>query len=544
MVENGEVLACEEQHLLAAHVKKCFATEEIYTDDEQLEKYLGLQKYFPYELFEWEKFLLALHCCTYRKSDGMPRWPDLFCLIGRGAGKDGFIAFVAFCLLSEHNGIKYYDIDICANNEDQAMRPFEDVYEVLEDPSITKKLKKFFYWNKEMILSLKTRSKLKYRTNSPKGKDSLRSGAVIFNEIHQYENYDNINVFTTGLGKKKHPRRAFLTTDGDVRDGPLDHKKEQAKQILKGEISDNGLLPFIAKLNTKEDVHDPDNWVMANPSLPYLPNLQEEIEKEYGDWKINPGQFSAFMTKRMNIPDGNKEIEVTSWENILASCEEVPEEMLQGKTAVVGIDYAMVTDFASVGFLIRDGDKRYWKTHSWLCKNSGDLPRIKAPWREWVERGYLTLVDDVEISPDLLCDWILENSRDYHIVKLGIDNYRYALMANSLKRIGFDYKEMKNIKLVRPSDIMQVVPVIDSCFANQNFAWGDNPVMRWGTNNAKKIRSGKKQGTDVGNFVYGKIEAKSRKTDPFMALVAAMVVEPELGDGGSSSTPDVDVFTY
>ena len=33
--------------------------------------------------------------------------------------------------------------------------------------------------------------------------------------------------------------------------------------------------------------------------------------------------------------------------------------------------------------------------------------------------------------------------------------------------------------------------------------------------------------------VYGKIEEKSRKTDPFLAGVASMVIEDVLGDGMS-----------
>jgi phage terminase large subunit-like protein len=43
--------------------------------------------------------------------------------------------------------------------------------------------------------------------------------------------------------------------------------------------------------------------------------------------------------------------------------------------------------------------------------------------------------------------------------------------------------------------------------------------MRWYTNNVKKVSS------TYGNFRYDKIEAKSRKTDGFMALVAAMSCE-------------------
>lgn len=539
-VENGTIPACNDQHLLVAHVRKCFATEDIYTNDEQLENCLGLVKYFDYEqLFDWEEFVFALHCCTYR-ADGNPRWPDLFLLIGRGAGKDGYIAFESFALSSQYNGIKQYDVDICANSELQAKAPFDDVYNVLRNPSQIKKLKRHYYWNKEEIRSLKTGSKIKYRTNNPKGKDGLRSGIVVFNEIHQYEDYANINVFTTGLGKKKHPRRTYATTQGDVRDGPLDDYVAQSEQILNGEIDDNGFLPFICRLNDKSEVDDPRNWEMANPSLKYLPTLQEEIRKEYIDWKRDPSQFSAFMTKRMNQPDGNKTIEVTSWDNIMASCEEVPD--LKGSTGVVGIDYASVTDFASAGILIRKGDKRYWITHSWVCAHSLDLPRIKAPLREWEKKGLLTYVDDLEISPELICDWILQQSTKYTLRKLALDNYRYALVAAELEIIGFN-KDYKNITLVRPSDIMKVEPVIKSCFINHNFAWGDNPLMRWAVNNAKKVRSGKKDGTDTGNYYYAKIEGKSRKTDPFMALVAAMTIEDELGDGGSSGYDDIPVIT-
>jgi phage terminase large subunit-like protein len=543
MVESGEILACEEQHLLVAYIRRCFDTEDIYTDDDQLEKYLSLIKYFPYErLFEWEEFCLALHCCTYRSKDHRPRWPDLFALMGRGGGKDGYIAYESFCVTSEYNGIPQYDVDICANNEDQARAPFDDVYNVLETPEHIKKLRKFFHWNKEEIINIKTKSKIKYRTNSPKGKDGLRSGIVYFNEIHQYQDYANINVFTTGLGKKKHPRRMYATTNGDVRDGPLDHMIEKSLRILKGEQPDNGMLPFICKLNKKEDVHDHSNWEMANPSLRYRPDLREEIEKEYLEWKLNPAQLADFMTKRMNIPEGNKEIPVTAWENIAATNKPMPD--LIGRSAVVGIDYAKITDFASVDIHFREGDIRYDISHSWLCLRSNDIPRLKIPWKQWAEDEHLTLVDDVEINPDLLTDWIAEQGKKYNILKIALDHFRYALLAKSLKRIGFDAKEYKNVKLVRPSDIMTVAPVIDSCFANQYFVWGDNPPLRWATNNTKLIKSGVKTGNDTGNYVYGKIEAKSRKTDPFIGVVAAMTVEEELGDGIVLETPDVGVYTY
>jgi phage terminase large subunit-like protein len=554
MVETGEYNACNDQHLLVALVRRCFEKEDIYTDDKQLEQYLGLAKYFSFErLFEWEAFCIALHLCTFWRKTGRPRWPDLFILSGRGTGKDGYIAFQSTCLISPYSNLPAYDVDICANAEEQAMRPVEDVLAVMEDERFRAKMKRFFYWTKEIVVGLKTKAKLRGRTSNPKSKDGMRSGEVVFNEIHQYENYKNIKAFTTGLGKKKHPRRLFATTNGDIREGPLDDYLAQAEQILNGEIGDKGFLPFICRLDDKKEADDPACWEKANPSLPYLPDLQAEIQKEYDDWKANPLTNADFMTKRMNLPQSAMEIAVTPWENISATAKindktrDIPD--LTGWSCVVGIDYVKVTDFASVDFHFRDGDLRYDINHSWLCLKSRDLHRLKVPWEEWAAAGYLTLVDEVEIHPDIIAEYVLQNGQLYNIVKLALDNYRYALLAKSLKNIGFDAKENKNVKLIRPSDIMKIQPVVDSCFANQNFIWGNNPPLRWATNNTKLVPAGRNikaasgsTNVDLGNFVYGKIEPKSRKTDPFMALAHSMCIEEELGDGGGSTYDDIPVI--
>ncbi|MDL2324054.1 terminase large subunit [Ruminococcaceae bacterium OttesenSCG-928-A16] len=542
MVESGEINSCEDQKLLVAYVRKCFETEDIHVNSKQLEKYLALAKYFPFEkIFEWQEFVIALHDCTY-KSDGMPRWPDLFCLIGRGAGKDGTIALESVCLMSPYNGIQNYDVDICANNEDQAMRPLKDVIEAFENPANIEKLKKHFYWTKEAVQSRKTRSILKGRTNSPKGKDGLRSGIVIFNEIHQYENYSNVNVFTTGLGKKAHPRRSYYTTNGDVRDGVLDDMLNTAEGILYNGDPDNGMLPFICRLDSKEEVDDPDNWEKANPSLRYLPSLRHEIEKEYQEWKRSPHTLTAFMTKRMNLPQTFSEVSVTSYDNLKATESSLPD--LTGKQCVVGIDYASVTDWAAVRFHFRNGNKRYSFGHAWMCLQSKDLERIKAPWRKWAEEGRLTLVDEPTINPDLLAEYIQQQAKKYQVKKIAMDNNRYALLSNSLKKIGFDGRNKDQVKLVRPSDIYKVFPVIENAFENQYFVFGDDPIMRWAINNTKVMRGSRTIGSDTGNFYYAKIEAKSRKNDPWMAEVAAMTVEDELPENSAAGLPSIPIMVW
>ena len=538
LVEQGKIVACKEQHQFCAHIRKCFAEETLIVDEERLETYFGYQKYFPYNLFPWETAVFALHCGVFRE-DGLPRWPDLLLLLGRGAGKNGYLAFEDFCLLTKAHGVPKYDIDLCATNEEQAMRTFQDIVDVLENPQ-NKILSKVFYWNKMFILNRQTGSVLKFRTNNARGKDGLRSGKVDFDEVHEYEDYDNIRVYTGGLGKKPHPRRTYATTDGFVRGGVLDDLKATAASVLAGKEPDNGLLPFICKLDNKDEVHDENMWHKANPSLQYLPSLLEEMRKEYREVGIAASLQSAFVTKRMNSPDGNKDIEVTSWENIVACSREVPD--LKGRSCVAGIDYAKTTDFASVGLLIPDGDTYYWITHSWLCSHSADIPRMKCAWPEWAAAGLITVVDDVEIAPTLITDWLAEQAEIYHIEKIALDNFRYALMKKALAEIGFSAKEHRNVKLVRPSDVMVVSPVVESKFVQHEFAYGDNPVMRWAINNTKMIRTGINK--DTGNMTYGKIEGKTRKTDPFMALVAAMTIVGDIVVNEAPETPALGVWTF
>lgn len=534
-VEADTPRACPEQHALAAHIRKCFADEDIHVDTEQLRRYLSLPRYFPYkQLFPWQEFLIALWDCTYT-TEGRPRWKTLFSMVGRGAGKDGLIAVDSMCSVSPYNPVKHYNVDICANNEEQAMTPVLDLVATLESPDHEKKLKRFFYHTKELVQGRENKGVIKGRTNNPKGRDGMRSGKVVFNEVHQFENYNNIKVFVTGQGKVAQPRVGIFTSNGEVNDGPLDDYLARGRRILFENEPDNGFLPFICCLETKEQVHDPENWYMANPSLFYLPDLFQETADEYRDWVEHPEQNGDFLTKRMGLRAGFQEISVTDYEKILKTNKPQPD--LRGWTCTVGLDYAELSDWAAVNLHFRRGADRFDINHAWVCLQSKTLPRIKAPWQTWAKEGHLTAVDDVSISPDLIAAYIQDAARCYNIKALAMDHYRWTLVSESMRAIGFDAADKNRVKLVRPSDIMQVEPVIQECFDRELFYWGDQPHLRWGVNNTKRVRSSRKQGVDTGNFIYAKIEAKSRKTDPFMALVASMTIEPLLGTGAPLAAP-------
>jgi len=500
---------------------------DVLIDADKIDKAVELmERYFEIKLFDWELFVTALIHCFY-KSDDTVVFSTIIILMGRGNGKNGFISPIAWYLTTHYHGVAGYNIDIVANAQDQAKTSFDDIYEMLE--RTWAKSKRFFYKTKEIIVNLNTKSYIKFNTSNAKTKDSKRTGCLIFDEVHGYESYDNIKVFTSGFGKRKHSRAFYITTQGNVREGVLDDMLAIAGDILNGTIKDLRWLPLLYRIDSEEEAKNPEMWHKANPSLKYLPSLKLEMEQHFIEMKYQPAKEEEFFTKRMNWPKGNRELQVTDWENIMATNKPLPD--LTGWECTVGIDYVKLRDWAAVNFHFRKGDQRYDFGKYWICTQNPELERVKAPWREWPN---CEAVDQVEIPPETITEYILQMGQQYQIKKIAVDNFRYALLKQALENIGFDPTQRKNLYLVRPSDIMRVQPVIDSCFNKQLFTWGDNPALRWATNNTKLVRSGKKEGTDTGNYYYAKIEGKSRKTDPFMALVHSMVIEDALGTGDST----------
>lgn len=136
----------------------------------------------------------------------------------------------------------------------------------------------------------------------------------------------------------------------------MDDYLARGRRILFEGEADKGFLPFICCLESKEQVHHAENWTMANPSLCYLPHLWQETEEEYRDWCDHPEQNGDFLTKRMGIRAGFKDLSVTDYEKILATNK--TNSGLTGWVCTVGLDYAELSDWAAVNLHFRSGARR------------------------------------------------------------------------------------------------------------------------------------------------------------------------------------------
>ena len=107
MIDDG--LPVSKEILLARDkILKDMAQPGVYTDDEMVEECVKYIEKWYYELFPWEKFVIAL-VFTYKDDDLL--YNEIFIMMGRGNGKNGFISGLANFLQTNKHGIKKYGVD-------------------------------------------------------------------------------------------------------------------------------------------------------------------------------------------------------------------------------------------------------------------------------------------------------------------------------------------------------------------------------------------------------------------------------------------------
>lgn len=527
----GKIKFNEERKLLIEYLERdVLSRTDLYFNDEMIENCIrfGEKWYFP--LQPYQKFLIAFVFLFFKDADRVFYRKHLW-MMGRGAGKNGLITVIGNFLISELHGVREYNISVIANSEEQAKTSVEEAAKTIKrNPTLLKHFKP----TATQVLAKKTDSIFKFRTSNGNTKDGLRDGAVVFDEIHYFETNADVRVHISGLGKKKYPREFYIGTDGYIRDGFLDKLKEKALKVLKGEARSNSVFPFLCKLNDENEVDDPENWELANPMMSqprneYAQGLFDTIKEEYEDLADDPSNREEFMTKRMNLPLTDLERSVAKWSEIAETNQPLPD--LEGKECIGCLDFAQIRDFAAVGLVFKHDGKVPFITHSFTRKEfvdkyygysmrEVDTTQKFAPIREWEDKKLLTVLSEEMINLEHIVNWFVTMRLKYNIKKIVGDNYRMEMLKPMLEAVGFEVEVIR-----RPEAIHGLLaPRVEMYFSKGMFVWGDNPLMRWYTNNV--LVTIKKD----GNKVYGKKEPIRRKTDGFQALVCGLYRVEELSE--------------
>lgn len=521
--EGKIVLNKEREQLIEYLQNTVLVKDNVYFDEDKIDKCIKFinKWYFPVQPFQ--KFIIAFIFLMDDEVDS-PYFTEFALFMGRGAGKNGFISAISDFLTTPIHGIKKYDISIVANSEEQAKTSFNEIYDVLLENKRNKtgeRPKAPYEVSKTEIKNRATGSIVKYNTSNTKTKDGGREGCVIFDEIAIYSDSDMVNVKRGGLGKIPHDRTFYISTDGYVREGFMDMMKDRVLEVLDGNNLNDRIFPFYCKLDERTEVDDESMWEKSNPMLHppltgYARNLKRKIKEEYNVLHINRSNKPEFMTKRMNVPDVDEEKVVALWDEILATNKEMPN--LENKACIGGLDYALVRDFASVGLLFRDNDKYYWKTHSFIRRGFLETTHLEPPIEEWANNGLLTIVDDDVIDISYIVNWFQQQQQKYNLVKVISDNFRTDIVRRPFEDAGIPLEVIKN-----PTAIHGLLaPRIDTMFAKKQLTFGDNPLMRWFTNNVAVTMQ------PDGSKKYIKKDEVRRKTDGFHAMLHALYRADEI----------------
>ncbi|MGC3435316.1 terminase large subunit domain-containing protein [Enterococcus faecalis] len=511
MWEQGKIQLNKERIQLINYLKeKVLCRNDLYFDEKQIEQYIAFSEKNYFEIDPWEKFIVPF-IFLYFKDTNEVFFERFFITLGRGGGKNGFISTLCNYFISPLHGINNYDVTIVANSEDQAKRSFDECFNKI-DASET--LRRHFKHGRSKIIGKKTNSVFRFATSNAKTKDGGREGCVIYDEIHEMVNSAIVDVFSGGLGKVDNPREFFISTNGFVREGYYDLLMESCIEVLEGKSSER-IFPFICKLDNIKEMDNEEMWEKANPALckpltKRAERLLRKIRSQYEALLKAPSGRRAFVTKRMNLIEGNEEKDVTTIEKLKATNRTYT--IASGQSCVAGFDYASIRDFASVGLLFEVDGNFVWKQHSFARKQFLDTFKLKAPIKEWEREGLITIVDEPSIDPQHLVDWLNEQRLMYSIELVCADGFRMDLLKPLLEKNDYQYEFLRNPRGVQA----KIAPIIEDGFANERFIFGDDPLMRWYTNNTYIKEDGQ------GNRTFLKKEPVRRKTDGFHAFLAAL----------------------
>ncbi|VXC07784.1 Phage terminase-like protein, large subunit, contains N-terminal HTH domain [Bacillus sp. 349Y] len=488
--------------------------DDVYFDEQQIEQCINyIEKwYFKLELFQ--KFIIAFIFLKYKKRDKL-FYKDIVIVIARGNGKNGLISGLADYFISPGHGIEGYNVDVVANSEDQAETSVKEVYNMKEKNKGF--MKSFFSWTKTKITGKASRSEFNYRTSNADTKDGGRPGCLIFDEWHIYEDTKLINTLSSGLGKVRHRRRIYISTNGHVRGGFFDKFIEQCLEVLSGGSKRKNRFVFICKMDNKDEVDNSDLWEKANPMFskpmsPYAEELFDTIMDEYLELEDDPSGRPEFMAKRMNLPQQDSTVKVASWDDIMATNRPIPYEKLNGRTCVGAIDFSFIKDFTACGVLFKDGDNYIWDSHQFARREFVKEANLRPPIFEWEENGLLTLLDEPVIDIKYMVKYFCDMREKYGLEVIVGDTFRLDIVKQALEAEGFTVLYIRNPHAI----YAKLAPRIEMLFAQKRVIFGNNPLMWWNTNNiVVKTRSD-------GNKDFLKKDEVRRKTDGFTAFVYAL----------------------
>lgn len=212
------------------------------------------------------------------------------------------------------------------------------------------------------------------------------------------------------------------SSEGTVRNGPGDTIKMELMEILKGEYINDHVSIWYYRLDSIDEVANPEMWIKAQPNLNKTvtyETYQVDVERA----EHNPAARNDILAKRFNIP-------MEGYTYFFTYEETLPHRKRDywNMACALGADLSMGDDFCSFTFLFPlRGEMFGVKTRNYITELTLErLPMaMRAKYDEFIAEGSLmvmsgTVLDMMEVYEDL-DSYVIES--EYDVLAFGYDPY-------------------------------------------------------------------------------------------------------------------------
>ena len=497
-----------------------------------IEKFLKPTKgdYDRMELMGWQCFI---ECNLYgwvHRETGLRRFREALIIVGSGNGKSTMVAGNATFAACK-DGERGADIYLLANSKDQAGIVFEECKAQIDNsPALASRFRTL----RDGVYYDKMNARIRHRSSDSKRLDGLNPHLAIFDEIHEYRDFKLINIISRKTIKRTQPLILYITTMGNVIDGPLVYYYDQFTDAMNGalkpEVADQ-MFAYIAELDPEDDIEDTRNWIKANPGIGYTLKL-EELKEKWERNKLIPSERADFICKQLNIMVNADDMAYVQPEVLRRNREHIDEETLLGRRCYGGFDLSSREDFtaAALEFPLDDG-RIFVKLHSWVPQRKVEQDQEKIDYYGLAMRGLLTIVPGEYVQQEDVHRWFVEEARKYEIVTIGYDPANATRLRQMLELGGKDYPAF-DVQVVRQGPLTLNDPMKDikELLLAGKVVSNEDPMLMWYTDNVRI--SGERRHTDKENWMPMK-RNKFRKIDGFMAWLDAHCIRMQKQPEGS-----------
>lgn len=467
----------------------------------------------PFILELWEKALLQVSYGFKFADTGLRRFNEVLLLVARKNGKTTYVAGIdlAEFFLSK-GGV---DIVCASNTNDQASILFEEINNMREQSKVLSKerrsRKNIFY-----IYSPKTKNKIKKLSAQSRNLDGFNIEVGCIDEVHQMTDSKVYDAIKQSQSTKKEPLIFIITTEGNVVGGFLDKKLEYCRKMLKGEITDERLLPWLYTQDSVDEIYDDkSSWQKSNPSLGKIKTftyIEDIMNKAQNDLSTR----LTMLCKDFNI----KQLESGSWLTFSDLNNEAKFEVdfIRDSYAIGGVDLSSTTDLtASVLLVIKDG-KRYIIPHFFMPSEVLEkrMQEDNVPYDIWVKRGLITLTEGSQNDFTKVTKWFLDMVHNYDIRPLwvGYDPWNSRYWVDEMEDAGFTMEKIRQGVFTLSEPMKQ----LEADLKNKIVIYDNNPILKWCLANTQAK-------VDVnGNIQPSKLNSKYKRIDGTVALIIAYSV--------------------